>query len=680
MPSQKRGTLAVLGLCSFLPFAAAAVGLGELRVTSSLGDRFRAEIPVQSLSSSTNAGCFHISTSSPDAIDDTPWLSEVHIALATDPARLVITSRRPVFDPVVQLAIYTGCGTYLTRHYVALLSPAKEQVRDLPVVGNVVERREVALLPPEKAAIKMRGNTSGAPRRGGRVALPGETAADMARRLFPHNATAQQHFVRRMVALNPEWLTSLAGDEVLPEGVGLHYPQPRARRPIAVPSTNPSSATVEAKSEKAPERSTEKSTEKKPERKAEKKEEKETGDRLVLSPNDSMTTEGGTVPPTSGEINKRIGDVERQIDSMRSQLNALHVQYPTPPAAIQTLLAEMETRLLAVELNVARISLANLSAEQPPLATAPASAEVARIADGEKTVSVPAMPPEPKAAPAIAPAMAEKTPAQGLDIGVILLGVFGLGVGLSVVLLRQSKRRTDNSDYEENVSAVMANVRGSVDKLAEPVQLARGVVDLSDPQTVLEMPDDVARKSAPPSIVGDVEEIEQPVELANIMIVYGQLQSAIEVLRSFVEAHPGQSLRSSLRLLELFKQADMRDEFEALAGQLPARFNVERLPWERVQVAVTGNDIPAEISVHEGPADLIAMLPSHVQGQVVGLWGTHDCLEFLRRLLTDNREGSRKGFGQAEVQAILRLVRMVESDIRKGEPQSSITDLLAKRS
>ena len=655
MPSHKSGMFAVLSLCSFLSFAATAAGLGELRVMSPLGERFRAEIPVQIPSSSTNAGCFHLSTSSPDAIDDTPWLSEVHIALATDPARLVVTSRRPVFDPVVQLAIYTGCGTYLTRHYVALLSPQKEQVRDLPVVARVAEGQQDGALQPVKPVIKAPRTASNAPKRGVRVALPGETSADMARRLFPHNATAQGHFVRRMVALNPEWLTSTAGDELLPEGVDLQYPQPPTRRTVVTRSAVPSSTTVaEAKPEKTPEKKTEK------------KSERETGDRLVLSPSESFPLEAVSAPPTAVEINKRIGDVERQIDSMRSQLNALRAEYPAPPAAIQTLLAEMETRLLAVELNVARINLANLSAEKPPVATAPAPAEAARIAGGEKALTEePATPPEPKAAPAIAPAMAEKTPAQGFDIGVILLGVFGLGVGLSVVLLRQSKRRTDNSDYEESVSAAMANVREAVDESVEPVQLARGVVDLSDPQTVLELPDEAAGKTtAPPSVVGDVEEVEQPVELANIMIIYGQFQSAIEVLRNFVEAHPRESLRSSLRLLELFKQADLRTEFEALAGQLPARFNVERLSWERIQMPVAGGDLPAEISVHGGPADLIAMLPAHVQGQVVGLWGTHHCLDFLRGLLINNRDGTRKGFSLAEIQAILKLVKLVESDIR----------------
>ncbi len=651
MPSHKRGMLAVLGLCTFLSFSAAAVGLGELRVTSPLGAPFRAEIPVQSPSSSTNAGCFHLSTSSPDAMDDTPWLSEAHIALEPGPARLVITSRRPVFDPVVQLAIYTGCGTYLTRHYVALLSPAKEHPRDLPVVARIAESSEKTSLEPAKPAIKAPRAVSNASRRGGRVALPGETAADMARRLFPHHATAQRHFVRRMVALNPEWLTSAAGDEPLPEGVDLQYPQPPAGQPAAARPAGPSSTnSADAKSVTTPE----------------KKPETRTGDRLVLSPSEPLPMEVASVPPTAGEINKRIGDLERQIDSMRSQLNGLRAEFPTPPPAIQTLLAEMDTRLLAVELNVARISLANLSAEKPKVATVTAAADEAKLAGVEKAVPVPAAPPEAKAAPVAAPALAETKPAQGIDIGVVLLGVFGLGVGLSVVLLQQSKRRIADSEDEESVSSVMVNVREATEEAPEPVQLARGVVDLSDPQTVLEMPDDAAGKSAPPRVSGDIEEIEQPVELANIMIVYGQLQSAIEVLRNFVEAHPRESLRSSLRLLELFKQADLRYEFEALAGQLPARFNVAAPHWEGAQMPAAETDHEAEDRLHGRPADLIAMLPSHVQGQVVGLWGTRSCIEFLRRILRDNREGTRKGFSVVETQAMLRLMRLVESDIRCG--------------
>ena len=657
MSSHTHGMLAVLSLCSFLPFAATAFGLGELRVTSPLGERFRAEIPVQSPSSSTHAGCFHLSTTSPDAIDDTPWLSEAHIALMPDPARLVITSRRPVFDPVVQMAIYTGCGTYLTRHYVVLLSPTKAHVRDLPVVARIAEGPEEALLLPKKPVVKGPRAISSALKRGGRTALPGETAADMARRLFPHHATAQRHFVRRMVALNPEWLTSTAGDELLPEGVDLHYPQPPARRPVAARPAAPSiAAAAEGKLEQTPQQA--------PEKKLQKKPENETGDRLVLSPTEPLPTEPPLVPPTAGEINQRIGGVERQIDTMRSQLNALRAEYPAPPAAIQTLLAEMETRLLAVELSVARINLVNLTTEKSTVATIPPPAEETKVAGGKNAAPVSAAPPEPKAAPVAAMAAAEKAPAQSFNIGVVFLGVLGLGVGLSVALLRRSQRRVGDSNREENVSSVMANVRETADEALESAQLARGIVDLSDPQTVNELPGEADGKSSPPSVTDDVEEIEQPVELANIMIVYGQLQSAIEVLMNFVEAHPRESLRSSLRLLELLKQAELCNEFEALAGQLPARFNVERPCWENVQVPAVGTDLPAEDCVHWRPADLIARLPPHIQGQVVGLWGTRKCLDFLRRLLLDNRGGARKGFRLAETQAILKLVKLVERDIR----------------
>lgn len=667
MPSQQRGMLAVLSLCSFLPLAAAAVGLGELRVTSPLGAPFRAEIPVQSPSSSTNAGCFHVSTSSPDAMDDTPWLSQAHIAFMPDPARLVITSRKPLFDPVVQLAIYTGCGTYLTRHYVALLSPPKEHVRDLPVVARTAEVREEASLQPERPAGKEPRAASDAPKRAGRTALPGETAADMARRLFPHHATAQRHFVRRMVALNPEWLTSAAGDELLPEGVDLHYPQPPARRPVAArppaPATTVAAATKAATTPQEAQKAQE-TPEAKPEKQVEKNPEKETGDRLVLSATEVLPAEQPSVPPTAGEIDKRIGNVERQIDTMRLQLNALRAEYPAPPAAIQTLLAEMETRLLAVELNVARVSLANLSAEKPKVATTAAAAEEVKLAGGEQAVPAPAAPPEPKAVPVAALVAADNAPIPGSDVGVILIGVLSLGVGLSVVLFRQSKRRTDNSGSDESVSSVMASIREAADEVPEPAQLAHGVVDLTNPQTIQELPDETAGSSGPPSVTGDVEEIEQPVELANIMIVYGQLQSAIEVLRNFVEAHPRESLRSSLRLLELFKQADLRDEFEALAAQFPTRFNIERAHWEQVQMPAAGADLPAEFGVHGGPADLIAMLPPHIQGQVVGLWGTRNCLDFLRGLLLDNRDGARKGFNLTETRAILRLVKLMGSDIR----------------
>lgn len=72
-----------------------------------------------------------------------------------------------------------------------------------------------------------------------------------------------------------------------------------------------------------------------------------------------------------------------------------------------------------------------------------------------------------------------------------------------------------------------------------------------------------------PRPVDDPEELERPVEVADIMLAYGQTQSAIDVLKGFVDAHPAKSFKTAMRLLELYKQSGMQMEFEELRRSSP---------------------------------------------------------------------------------------------------------------
>ena len=483
--------LLTLAFCLSLPFSADAAGLGELRVLSALGERFRAEIPVVNATTSISQGCFHLATTAPEAISEAPWLdNNAHVAFEANPPRLLISTRRPVFDPVVQLAIYTGCGSYLTRHFVALLSPPKERVAGLPVV-------------------------------------PRETRAAV---------------------------STPAAD--------LTYPQP-ARRKKAVSAVVADTAAATKAVEKR--------------------------DRLVLSPGEPLQPQpaAGLSPALLGaEINARISGVEQHINVARAQIKSLRDEYPSPLPAVQALLAELEARLITVELNLARINLANLAGEKQPEPTGPAGPDsamsvaaatgMAKPVESGKSVEYQFAAPT---APTVAPVA---DTANGFDVGVLLLGVMGFGIGLGTVLYRRTKGWPASSDPQVRVAEAVFGAEKGGQRMPKPQIVSPKP---KRPKTPLG-----ATVTATNAVVDDPEEIERPVEMADIMLAYGQAQSAIDVLKGFIDAHPAKSFKTAMRLLELYKQENMRMEFEELATQVSRQHGCSPMHWHDMRAGGAGRD------------------------------------------------------------------------------------------
>lgn len=648
MNTKRHTIVAALFSCSLIPFAAGATGLGEMRVTSHLGDRFHAEIPLLNPSSSVVPGCFNLTTRSTEAISDVPWLQGAQIALLSSPPRLVISTRRQVSDPIIQLAIYTGCGTYLTRHFTALLSPS-ESVKSLPVVAPM--RTDASSTTPKTAPVKRVSDSQRTTRNEGvRTKQAGETAADMARRLYPQDQQAQEVFIRRMDALKPEWLVAEPGEETRPV-----VAEPREQTPPARPvvTVRPKAKSVVTPSKKA-------------EAKA------GSTDRLVLMPADEPSDElrGENIPPEKPEsagssvgIGSRLVDVEHQIVTMRSQLDALRAEYPTPQPAIQTVLLEMESRLLAVELNVARVKLSTLATDES--VKAPAANAQANSANNEKVDPAPTPPQTSPAMPPAVPLQAASKPlpeaaeSHSFGTGLVLLGIFGLGLG--AFLFRRARRV---STMLSQAGTAMSPANDLVHSAREtPAQTtsapeAGPVGEADEAQKVLN-----AMLPTRPS-----EEIRKeyldfsPIELANIMLSFGRAQGAVEVLQDFVRDNPNESLQPGLRLLEIYKQTDMRREFEQIAGQIAHRFNVERVHWNQDFLPAT-EAIPSGVDARRTPGNLNVM-PVHIKARIAANWGTSDCLAYLQSLLSDTRGGARKGFSVVVTQEILGVIKTLEAQLK----------------
>lgn len=139
----------------------------------------------------------------------------------------------------------------------------------------------------------------------------------------------------------------------------------------------------------------------------------------------------------------------------------------------------------------------------------------------------------------------------------------------------------------------------------------------------------------------EVHEHESALGLADELLSGGSTRGAPHVLADFAKSNPRQAVEPWLRLLDVYRDAGARDEYETIARGLHDHFNVRPPAWSPGDVADRG------VGIESYP---------HVIERIVAHWGTRACHEYLGRLLTDNRGGSRTGFGVEALSDILLLV------------------------
>lgn len=101
--------------------SASALGLGELNVSSSLGQPLHATVTLLGTSQETIAACFSVDTSRNGLVP----LPRVQLSLqrSGDQTLLHIRTLQPVNDPVAQFVLISDCETRLQREYTVLLDP-----------------------------------------------------------------------------------------------------------------------------------------------------------------------------------------------------------------------------------------------------------------------------------------------------------------------------------------------------------------------------------------------------------------------------------------------------------------------------------------------------------------------------------------------------------------------------
>ena len=296
--------------------------------------------------------------------------------------------------------------------------------------------------------------------------------------------------------------------------------------------------------------------------------------------------------------------------------------------------------------------------------------------------SVPAIPAPPREA--MDPAARDTGGLSEWSFYGLLMGVFA-GVAAWLGWRHVTRRRAESSDVLTVPEPLVDPQRegesddlGGVDFAVEPEVLGTSIpVDLpldsegealAPPAQVQPAPrnnlDSAFSVSA--ATVDEHFEVNPVMELAEIMLSFGRVKGAAQALQEYIDQSPKEALQPWIRLLEVYRMANMREDFERIATSLNQHFNVEVIPWlgDQSRLAVEGIDFAdageGADTAQNHRAESLEELP-HIREALELSWTKPDCGEYLQRLLRDNRGGKRSGFSLAVVQEILFLAELRET-------------------
>ena len=278
--------------------------------------------------------------------------------------------------------------------------------------------------------------------------------------------------------------------------------------------------------------------------------------------------------------------------------------------------ADLLARIDVLETRRRELEQSLRGSDATPAAAPPTSAGPATPAAPTLGAAPAASAPPPTTAPAAAGAAASAPADDHLATTVALL------VALVLVLVALRRRLTQGR-------------RGLAD-------------DAVSTATTTEPASNAVAHAAPAQLRADANPAEHKsaIELARIMMSFGRMQGAAEILAEFVHANPRQSVQPWLVLLEAYRGAGLRDEFEVVASELNKTFNVVNVAWDNYDEVRRDS---------RGIEDL-----PHVIGYVCRGWSSAKCLDYLVGLLADNRGGGRNGLPLHVVDDILTLIMVLE--------------------
>ncbi len=587
--------------------AALAAVLGEVAALSALGERFRAEIALEG-DASAEASCFRV-VAPGDATAGIPTLAggRVSIVGRGAGARLVVVDERPVHEPVLRLAIANVCESQLRREYTLLMPFTAAAAVAAP--ASAAPARKPA--PSGAAAAPARTTPARATKpRSPKAAVrtwstaAGESLESLGEALYPDDPAARARFRQATAAANPQLFPNAdTHGEPLPAGTRVVIPDLRraADKPADDPAARPAAARTAMPAVAAA---------------------AATGDRVVVDKAVAAPTASSS-PANASPAAQGAGHAANGLLERERELAA---------AIDRSIIAEMEllARIKELEELQARLEsrLRTLAAAPPPAAAGQVVAAVAVAATAPAPVS-----------PAPTP-----MPSQANDVYLFA----GLGLAallLAGLLLRRRRSEQPAADFHTPTPATPAP-RGTPNRGTTPdARSGDVVIDTATDHRAL-VPGARGEAAAATTVV---EEHKSAVELADIMISFGRVQGAAETLAEFIRGNPREAVTPWLKLLEVYRAAGLRGEFETIAGELNKTFNVTAVNWDNYQALRA-----ASTSLEDLP---------HIAETLQRSWRTTACQRYLQQLLRDNRDGTRVGFPFTVIDEILTLSAILEEEL-----------------
>lgn len=621
-------------ICAGAGFAvpAQALSLGPVVTHGYIGTPLRIEIPILTNSQDElDVSCIRLAGIPANYSEDIPWLTRGNLSIETTAAGKVLVIRAAAIrQPAFMMGLRAECGINLQRDYTILLDlpPLKETPPPSPEpvqTASVSMPRTVATQTPDTA--------------GKWQIQRGDTAHNIAARLIPGQRAAQRQLAAQLLALNHEALPpSVQPNQALPEGLEIVLPALPAMPATRLPARRAEVAPLPP--QPASSRPPRAEPDVQPHRRGH--------DTVIVSggadlPLRLSTTLGepGSVPSTGASVPDEQQLIAELDDKTASQI-------------------ELKERLRQLEALQARLQeeTARLTGElgqYPPAQSAP----------GAVAVTAPVHP--PAMARQSTPAADDEESWRWIAAGVagILLMITGL-----VLLLRRMRRYPQEPLDGDTLPLPAAPEAGfgEGEALGTPLSEAdiwpdhNGHAPSIGEQARTTRHANVGQFTAsglgPASLLHvvehDVEEHDSAIELAEIMLSFGRVQGAAQTLADYIRNNPKRAIKPWLKLLEVYRIADMRTEFDALMQQLHKNFNVKPVDWENFEIT-------------RKSADSLEQLP-HIVERLIKLWGKRECQAFLYRLLRDNREGTRQGFPLAIVDEILLLLSILETELGPFRP------------
>ncbi len=607
-----------------------ALGLGELGISSKLGEPFRGRIPlVTTPGESLDPACFRVADESAPG-DGIPLLRHGIISLESGNGKpyLRITSRDRVDDLMVKVLVKVGCQSDLLREYTVLL--------DMPEASPLAESdhseqpRESAAGSKPPAAAPADGSVDWEFPEDGNL-------AGLAAKIYPHSASMQRKFVREVVATNSTVFAGRGPGAVLPAGTVVHLPALKklarhgvpasASAPIAQPAGILRSPRQEAAQADIPVAA-----------RANRKKRvtaNETGVRLKLSTGDLDASPVGRTSEGQRAILREKQRLLMDIDdtaafnlSQGQRLKELEAHVEVLQKKLEAM--ELERRNFAAAPGVMAVSSRKAGSTQIPAALAASLAEnLAIIAGCGLAIAAVSLWLYQKRRRKIATAPEEfpyGMPADGEPASWARTGMTGAETPVSVVPPKAETSIPEAAGQEsDNQSAKWPAAQ----------------VEASSYEALLR------------SLTGEdssisAHSIESTVEEAEIFLALGENEKAIETLLHDIDVHPEATIYPWIKLLDIYRQGGRKQEFEALALRLNQNFNMVAPVWSGT---IAGDSLQS-----------LECFP-HLMAKIAVLWGSSECLDYLYHLLRSNRDGKRQGFATEVVDEILVLCAILEVEL-----------------